>query len=343
MKTAPHMRTERVKAARATLDDTALLLRLHRLVESLHPHAPPQAHIVQERQPLVTLKRVGLFAGSFNPLTGAHLALADAARHVAALDAVIWSIAAVTVDKECVERASVPDRLAQLHAYSYTTPADVVASINRGLYVEEAEALRVRLADSATLFILVGFDKIVQIFDPHYYADRDAALRDLFALAHILVGPREDLGADQLEALLARPENRAFAPFVQFVPVAPEHARDSSTEARTLAMRSPLPMRELEQLVPPEGLALIQTGAYAATEPDSHTDPYLLREQWLNALDLAHVAETVRFPPLSRLVMRSARATGIGARLRTWLDHPTKTSIPADVRRIIAPQPHPCM
>ncbi|MGH2514905.1 MAG: nicotinate-nicotinamide nucleotide adenylyltransferase, partial [Ktedonobacterales bacterium] len=248
--------TERGRAARAALDDTAALVRLRRLVRSVDVNAPPATHVIFASQPLSDVRRVGLFAGSFNPLTRAHLAIGEAARQVAALDAVVWGLAAVTVDKEHVERASMADRLAQMQVYVGTTSTDALAVFNRGLYVDEAAALRSHLARDVMLSILVGFDKIVQIFDPRYYADRDAALRELFALAHLLVAPRAGLGAEALAELLGRPENRPFARFVALVPMEPAFTDDSSTEARMLAATLPLPVPSLRRLLPPEGMAL---------------------------------------------------------------------------------------
>lgn len=328
---------ERHATARAAIEDTAALLRLHRVVERTDVLTPPTARIIVERLPLRQMRRVGLFAGSFNPLTYAHVAIAEAARRIASLDAVVWTLAAVTVDKERVQRASIPDRLAQMRAFVRTTEADALVVINRGLYVEEAAALRRHLGADAELFILVGFDKIVQIFDPRYYADRDGALRELFALAHVLVAPRDECGADALAELLARAENRAFAGFVQYIPVPPTHARDSSTEARELAAQSPLPLRVLRPLVPPEGLALAQTGAYVASSAACASERYALRERWLHALDVAGAASSgTPLPPLRRLVARAARPTAVGARLRTWLEDPVACPAPAEARRIIA-------
>ncbi|HLJ82130.1 MAG TPA: hypothetical protein VKT52_11620 [Ktedonobacterales bacterium] len=343
MSPAQHAHSQRAAFARAALDDTSTLLKLHRLVNAVDIHGPSAARIISTRRSLRNRQRVGLFAGSFNPLTRAHVALADAARQIAALDAVVWTISAVTVNKERVQRASVPDRLAQLNAFAKTTPTDVVAVINRGLYVEEAEAMRSRLASEATLFLLVGFDKIVQIFDPRYYANRDSALRELFALALVLVAPRDDLGADALAELLARPENREFASFVQYIPVPPEHTRDSSSEARALAAGvrgTPLRLqqRNLRRLLPPEGLALARTGAYASPvslDGSAASDRYTLRERWLHALDMAHVSARSPLPPLSRLVARAARPTATGVRLRAWLDNPATTPIPPEARSIL--------
>ena len=54
---------------------------------------------------------------------------------------------------------------------------------------------------TAELTLLVGYDKVVQILDPKYYDDRDAALHELFALARLLVTEvLEDLGYSAIEA-----------------------------------------------------------------------------------------------------------------------------------------------
>ncbi|HLZ24618.1 MAG TPA: hypothetical protein VKQ30_21080 [Ktedonobacterales bacterium] len=328
--------SNRVRTAHALLDDTSMLLKLHRLVTTIDGDGLPAVHIISTHRPLLSTRRVGLFAGSFNPLTRAHLAVAEAARQVAALDAIVWVISSATVDKERVQRASVPDRLAQLDAFVRTSASDTVAIINRGLYVQEAEALRRCLTTDTALFVLIGFDKILQIFDPHYYDDRDSALRELFGLAHVLVAPRDNQGADALASLLARPENQAFSQFVQLIPVPPEHTRDSSTEVRALAAVHPVPLHDLRLLLPPEGLALAQTGAYAPSDGTFMGDRYALRERWLVALAAARVSAETPLPPLSRLVARAARPTKVGARLREWLASPATRRSPLEVRHILS-------
>ena len=103
---------------------------------------------------------------------------------------------------------------------------------NRGLYVDQALAARTRWPDLDTLLFLVGYDKIVQIFDPRYYDDRDAALQKLFRLASFLVAPRDDATADDFAALLSRPENRPFAARVRSLPLPSAVAAVSSTGLR---------------------------------------------------------------------------------------------------------------
>src|SRR5207248_8509577 len=93
-------------------------------------------------------------------------------------------------------------------------------------------AMRGALPLVAELVFLVGHDKIVQIFDPRYYSDRDGALRELFALSGFLVAPRAGAGIDELRDLLAEPENRQFAARVRPLALAERYRAMSSTKAR---------------------------------------------------------------------------------------------------------------
>ena len=137
------------------------------------------------------------------------------------------------VDKEAVERMTLLDRVVLLERVlkSRVQHAGVLL-LNRGLYVEQAQGIRAAFPRVRQLHFLLGFDKIVQILDPRYYTDRDRALRELFALAQLLVAPRGGDGEGELKELLARPENRSFARFIHPLPL-PEKYRDiSSTHAR---------------------------------------------------------------------------------------------------------------
>ena len=138
-----------------------------------------------------------------------------------------------TIDKETVERPLLLDRIllldTVLHRHLRHTG---ILLFNRGLYVEEAEAVRTSFPEVIRLFFLIGFDKIVQILDPRYYTDRDTALRELFALAELLVAPRGDAGVDDLHALLNQPQNQPFAKHIHALPFNPAYRTISSTSIR---------------------------------------------------------------------------------------------------------------
>ncbi|HEX5440949.1 MAG TPA: hypothetical protein VFW76_08700 [Ktedonobacterales bacterium] len=314
--------TRRYHAAVALLDDCSRLARLAHVAADVEASDEPCAVALAGGRSLRGAMRVGVFAGSFNPLTRAHVALANAARRAAGLDALIWACAAASVDKERVERAALVDRLAQMRAFVAGRRREALALLNRGLYVDEARTIRALLASSAELTLIVGYDKIVQIFDPKYYADRDAALRALFSLARLLVAPRAGEGAEALAALLAQPENHPFARHVRYLDVPAGYSHDSSTEARALAAATPADNAALSRLLPPAGLALaLHTSAYRPTAP-ADEDPYAVRARWLDALATVPQTSARKLPPLSTLVERTLATDVRGNGLRAWLAGP---------------------
>jgi nicotinamide-nucleotide adenylyltransferase len=240
-------------------DDIHRFRVIQRLLDKLDPEAQPQACIVPGAPEPVGI--IIVFPGSFNPPTTAHLAMLKQAQQFEQLHEAGKVYAAVskhTTDKEHVERPLLVDRLALLEVVLQRhTPGVGIMLFNRGLYVEQAEGMRAAFPAVTRLLFLVGFDKIVQIFDPHYYTDRDTALGELFALAEILVAPRKDAGEDALRALLDKPENRQFARFVHLLPLDASYRQVSSTHIRQ-------DFAGHQQDVPPEVERFIEeTGAYA--------------------------------------------------------------------------------
>jgi nicotinic acid mononucleotide adenylyltransferase len=297
------------------------MVAVERAVAALDPHGPPDARGLAGVGELTHATRIGLFSGSFNPLTLAHVAVADAACAQAGLDALVWAQAVVTVDKERVTRASLPDRLAQLVAFARTRGESVLV-LNRGLYAEQVQTIRTIVGNLMRHFVVVGFDKVVQIFDPRYYADRDGALAELFVGADLLVAPRADAGARELAQLLAQPGNQPYADHVAMLDVPPVYRADSSTEVRQLAADPDAHQVELARLVPPEALALIATRAYAAN------DAYPLRQAWLSALQPLPQKLLRSLPSLVELV-RLVAPSGASSPRDALLDaqaHPSRSA-----------------
>ena len=218
------------------------LKRIQSLLDQLDPDAAPQALIVPDSpQPHGTII---VFPGSFNPPTTAHLALLKQARQFALYQSLsagkgyqtVQLYAAISkhiVDKEHVERPLLLDRIMLLHTVlQHRLPHAGIMLFNRGLYVEQAQAVRASFPRVRRLFFLIGFDKIVQILDPHYYDDRDAALNELFKLAEVLVAPRGKDGPDALADLLNQPQNQPFAHYIHSLPFSTAYRDISSTHIR---------------------------------------------------------------------------------------------------------------
>ncbi len=214
--------------------DIQRLQRIQALLNQLNPDEEPQALLVSgSPSPQTTII---VFPGSFNPPTNAHIALMKQARLFGQAYESVSLYAAIskrTVDKEKVERPTLLDRVdlldTILHKYLQDTG---IILFNRGLYVEQAQALRAAFPRVQHVFFLLGFDKIIQIFDPHYYTDRDASLVALFSLAELLVAPRGDEGEQELKSLVHLAENERFAHHVHALPFDSQYRNMSSTRIR---------------------------------------------------------------------------------------------------------------
>ena len=226
-------------------DTIEQLRQIQALLDQLNPEAKPQALIVPgSPQPRGTII---VFPGSFNPPTVAHLALLKEARKFARQHALsdadgsqtIPLYAAISrhiVDKEQVERPLMLDRIVLLQmVLQGHLPGAGIMLFNRGLYVEQAQAVHGSFPQVERLFFLIGFDKIVQILDPRYYENRDDALNELFKLAGLLVAPRGRTGAGDLADLLGQTQNQPFAAYIHALPFDAVYRDISSTRIRQQA------------------------------------------------------------------------------------------------------------
>jgi nicotinic acid mononucleotide adenylyltransferase len=216
--------------------DLKRLFTLRESVQTFDPSAPPSVRLLAPSPPdssVGPFSRVGILCGSFNPLTRAHTELAGQVCKAWYLDQVFLSLAKVTVDKEQLSGMSLEDRLLLLSLYAERHPNISIALVNRGLYVEQAQAFRAVCGAHTQLFFLTGMDKLLQILDARYYQDRDAALDELFGLAELIVANRGAFSHTEFTHLLEQPENQTFRPAIHFFPLtdvspAPDSSQDSS-------------------------------------------------------------------------------------------------------------------
>lgn len=215
--------------ARAEFYDLERLFTLRAALESVQDHRTPKA-LCTNSIDLSSLKRVGILSGSFNPPTIAHLELARFAQESFNLDRVFFTLSPVTVDKERIEGLMLEDRLLLLELIASVLGWAGVAVVNRGLYFEQARAFRSLLGKSARISFIAGMDKLIQILDPRYYQDREAALRALLTEAQLLIAMRGNLDMSDLEKILNRPENEPYRDRV-FPFILPPEVREVSSSA----------------------------------------------------------------------------------------------------------------
>ncbi|MDH3705357.1 MAG: hypothetical protein OES57_04785 [Acidimicrobiia bacterium] len=129
-------------------------------------------------------KRRGVYPGSFNPPTVAHLAIAHRASQLHSLDVVVWAVSEVALTKGSVDRPSFEHRVAVLREEAAAWPWLEVEITGHQLIADIAAGYDV---------VIMGADKWHQVHDVAFYADsaaRDAAVASLPTVA---VAPRAGL------------------------------------------------------------------------------------------------------------------------------------------------------
>jgi nicotinamide-nucleotide adenylyltransferase len=191
------------------------------------------------------LGRVALLPGSFDPITVAHGALADSAGEWA--DAVVLTYSVRTVAKDAgVEPPLLPERVRIEALREFSAARGLIVGIcSHGLLVDQVRAAETRFP-AAELTLVVGSDKVLQLFDPDWYVDREAALEDLFGGATVRYAIRSG-EAEAVRAALADPANARWRDRLKQIDVAGDVAAVSSRLVRALLRDG----RDVSHLVPP--------------------------------------------------------------------------------------------
>jgi len=108
-------------------------------------------------------------------------------------------------------------------------------------------------------------DKVMQIFDPRYYQDRDTALKGLFTEVQLIAANRGPLGEKELNEFLSKKENQVYKDRVYPLTL-PEGLKDlTSTELRTRIVKGEAVRDHLPEVV--EGF-VAASGAYRSGYED---------------------------------------------------------------------------
>jgi|TARA_B110000263_G_scaffold238194_1_gene239186 nicotinic acid mononucleotide adenylyltransferase len=144
------------------------------------------------------MELTGIYPGSFNPPTSAHIEISEAAREAHHLKKVVWSVSRISLAKENVTLPIFEDRILVLH--------DVASKI---AWLDIQVTDRQLLADIAKGYdlLIMGADKWHQIHDPKFYSD-DLGKRDdaINSLPQVAVAPRSTLKVPS-EIALTVPES----------------------------------------------------------------------------------------------------------------------------------------
>lgn len=197
---------------------------------------------------------VALLSGSFDPVTNAHLELARAAREHADLAVLTYSVRTLPKEPGAAGPLLTEDeRLRVLADVCAARPGLAVGLCSHGLLADQVAAATDRFP-GARISVILGTDKLAQLFDPVWYEDREATLGALFAAADLRYAVRA--GEDAAAALSAAAE-LGHAGRIGPLDVEPGIAAVSSRMVRALVRSG----RDVAGLVPPEALDAVRAAA----------------------------------------------------------------------------------
>ena len=222
---------------------------LDALVDQLDPNGEPQIRWVYRAAQHIKEggRRLGIFSGSFNPLTVAHIKMIEAAQSKYDLDEILLILARANVDKG-VFGLSLADRLLMLKAYTANRENFSVAACSHGKFIEKIEALKPAYPSGTHFSFVVGYDTFVRLFDSKYYTDLHAALEALFDQCRFIVANRQDYDAAAVRQVMEAADYRRYASGIDLIELPDFYAEISSTDIRSQIQAG----KSVDHLVPRE-------------------------------------------------------------------------------------------
>ncbi len=224
------------------------------LFNRLDPAALPRIELIHRAKSAISepRKRLGIFSGSFNPLTLAHTKMIEDTITEHQLDELLLLLAKANVDKT-VFGLPLAARLLTLKRYTKNREKFSVGVSSHGRYIDKVTALKVILPPETEFHFIVGYDTLVRIFDPKYYTDFHTELGELFVDACFIVANRAEADVETIASFMDQPEIHQYTPYVSSLLLPDVYAYMSSTEVRELLKRG----EAIEHLVPPSILAML--------------------------------------------------------------------------------------
>ncbi len=228
--------------------------RYTELFNRLDPTAAPRIELVHRAKSSVSErgKRLGIFSGSFNPLTLAHTKMIEDTIAEYRLDELLLLLAKANVDKT-VFGLPLAARLLTLKRYTQDRERFSVGVSSHGRYIDKVTALKTISPPETEFYFIIGYDTLVRIFDPKYYTDFHAELEELFVDARFIVANRAAADIKTIESFMDQLEVRRYTSYVSCLLLPDVYAYMSSTEVRELLARG----ESIEHLVPPSILAML--------------------------------------------------------------------------------------
>ena len=203
------------------------------LIDQIDTEVPPQiVYSYGCRQPInESGKKLGIFSGSFNPITVTHIKLIEKARKSFQLDEMLLLLAKSNVDKE-VFGMPLADRIIILNRYAKQHKHVSVGISSHGRYIDKVAALKRIYPLETEFFFIVGYDTLVRIFDPKYYNDIHTELQHLFTQCKFIAANRDKVDIKTIKNFMSQTSNLPFSSCVSYLTLPDVYAGISSTDVR---------------------------------------------------------------------------------------------------------------
>lgn len=229
-----------------------------------HPQTPGRPRVILSKKATGPAPvRLGVLGGAYNPITLAHLAVAEAAKTHFDIDEVLFLLPQVPPHKT-IFGASLEQRLEMMRLAVEDAPHAAVGLSSHGLFVDMYEGLLAVYPQRPEVFFLTGRDAAERILAWHY-DDAEGALKRMFGAFQFIVCSRQ--GPFRL------PDDPLLAPYrdrIHSCPLPPQAGSGppvdaiSATEVRQRCERR-LP---IDDLVPAPVAAYIAAhNLYAGSSP----------------------------------------------------------------------------
>lgn len=207
--------------------------KLNQQISQLDPNALPQIVIThRSSQPINTTgKKLGIFSGSFNPITVAHIKMIEEAQTKYQLDEVLLLLAKANVDKD-VYGLPLAGRILTLIRYTEERKDISVGISSHGRYIDKVEALDDIYPDKTEFHFIVGYDTLIRIFDPKYYTDIKSELMHLFSHCCFIVANRDNVNIETIRQFVAQPSIKPFSTSINYLILPDFYVDISSTQVR---------------------------------------------------------------------------------------------------------------
>ena len=218
------------------------------LVNQVDPNNSPQIIITHRASNSISpsCKKLGIFSGSFNPITLAHSKMIEIAHQCYEFDEILLLIAKANVDKG-VFGLPIEARLLTLKVHTKNHSNISIGISSHGRYIDKIAALKEIYPKYTEFNFIVGYDTLVRLFDPKYYTDIQEELNILFTQCKFIVANRKGVSIPDIIQFIDQPYLRCYKEFIEYISLPDYYANLSSSDIRNRMDAG----KKISHLVPP--------------------------------------------------------------------------------------------